>query len=149
VTDPKPKTLEELKAEKEAAAAALDAAWEATRDVRDAADDAWHHAYHAYHDALEAQENLAANVVTCRKAYKVADEAHEAAEKKVPAPYRRGDMDLYGYWEVANVAKYRWVKSIEALRLVAPEGYNEEQAALAAVLRRTGDPAPCGWLDQD
>lgn len=102
-------------------------------------------------------EDLAANVVTCRKAYEVADEAHKAAEKKVPAPYRRGDMDLYGYWEVANVAKYRWVKSIEALRLATPANVqlnpfsvlNEEQAALAAVILRTGSPAPCGWLDQD
>ncbi len=94
-------------------------------------------------------EELTANVVSCRKAYEVAAEAHEAAEKKVPAPDRRYNMDLYGYWEVANVAKYRWVKRIEALRLVAPEGCNEEQAALEAVIRRTGAPAPCGWLDQD
>ena len=94
-------------------------------------------------------EELTADVVFFRKAYEVADEAHEAAEKKVPAPNRRYNMDLYGYWELANVAQYRWVKSVEALRLVAPEGCNEEQAALEAVIRRTGAPAYCGWLDQD
>ena len=106
--------------------------------------------------SLETVESLTARVVSCRKAFEVHGEAYEAA-KKVATPDADGvDWDLHGDFEVANAALHRWVQSLQALRLVDPEAdcnpfsvFSAEQAALAAVLHRSGPPRPCSWLDQD
>ena len=92
-------------------------------------------------------EDLAANVVTCRKAFAAHNEARKAAQK-VSRPDADGfDADLHGAFEVANTALHRWIKSLEALRLVAPEVCAEEEALLEDAVLSTGSPQPCLWLD--